>query len=60
MNILEIGLKKGEEKGLEQGIKVLIETCKELGFCMEDTLSKIQTKFDLSKDIAQDYMDRFW
>ena len=64
MNILEIGLKKGEEQGLErglaQGIKVLIETCKELGCSTEDTLSKIQTKFDLSKDIAQDYMDRFW
>ena len=76
MNILEIGLKKGEEKGWERGlekgleqgleqgitrgIKAIIETCKELELTREDTLSKIETKFEVSKEVAQRYMEEFW
>ena len=56
MNILEIGIKKGTE----DGIRVLIETCKEFGLSYEDTISKIELKFELTKDVAEKYAGKYW
>ena len=56
MNILEIGIKKGTE----DGIRVLIETCKEFGLSYEDTISKIELKFELTKDVAEEYAKKYW
>lgn len=74
MNILEIGIEKGltdgigieigkadgSEIGLADGAKALIETCKKFGFSKEDTLTKIQIKLNLPKDMAEGYVEKFW
>ena len=48
------------EEGLAEGIKILIETYKELGTAREDTLTNIQKKFNLEESVAKQYMERYW
>ncbi len=44
---------KAVEKGLEQGILALIETCKEFGASYEDTCKRLIDKFSLNKIAAR-------
>lgn len=68
MDILDVGINKGVEIGREQGVEVgrkkgiqaVIETCMELKVSKENTLEKIAIKFDLTKDKAQEYMEKYW
>ncbi len=45
---------------IENGIKVLIETCHELGVGKEDTLSKVMEKYNKSEEETQKYMLKYW
>lgn len=56
MNILEIGI----EKGRAEGIRVLIETCKELGLSREDTFVRTKEKFGLTNDAAEKWLKKYW
>ncbi|WP_075717545.1 Rpn family recombination-promoting nuclease/putative transposase [Roseburia sp. 499] len=56
MNILEIGI----EKGKEQGIQALVESFCELQISQEDTLQKIKEKFSLGEEEAEDYVKKYW
>ena len=64
MDILDVGINKGVEIGRkrerEKGIQTVIETCQELKVSKENTLEKIAIKFDLTKDKAQEYMEKYW
>ena len=60
MDILDVGINKGMEIGHEKGIQAVIETCMELNVSKENTLEKLVIKFDLTKDKAQDYMEKYW
>ncbi|MGN1148286.1 MAG: hypothetical protein ACI4TB_07675, partial [Lachnospiraceae bacterium] len=64
MSILKIGLEKGEEIGKEigreQGIKALIETCGELGLTKEDVQDRVEQKFELTKEAARKFMEKYW
>ena len=51
---------EGIAQGIKQGVKALVETCKELGLSREDTLSQTEKKFDLIRDVAEDYLKKFW
>lgn len=51
---------KAVEKGLEQGILALIETCKEFGASYEDTCKRLIDKFSFSSETAEDYMQKYW
>lgn len=53
-------IEEGIKIGLEQGIKALIETCKELAISKSDTLSRIVEKFNLSKDDAEKILTKYW
>ena len=46
--------------GLEQGIKTVIETCRELGLSREKTAEKIMEKYMLSPEKAEEYMKTIW
>lgn len=47
-------------KGREDGIRALIETCRELKLPQQDTFLNIQRKLDLSEAEVQKFMDQYW
>lgn len=50
----------GIEKGLEQGMKALTETCKELGVDFRQTVEKMKIKFGISEEEAQEAVRKYW
>lgn len=46
--------------GIAQGIRVLIETCKEFGEQKEDTVTRIVRKFEITQDEAEKTVDKYW
>ena len=60
MNILEIGIQEGERRGREQGIQAVVEVCKSLDVSKEETIVKIMEKFFISKDEAENNMQKYW
>ncbi len=57
---IEEMIQDGRMEGIEQGIQALVETCKELGLSKEDTLNRVQSKFELEKETLVSYVERFW
>ena len=51
---------RGEVRGMELGIKALIETCRELNITREEILLKIVEKFSLSEREAEEYLLLHW
>ena len=54
------GYKRGHKEELEHGISNLITTLQELSIAKEDVLQKLQEKYDLSKEKAEEYMKKYW
>lgn len=50
----------GKKSGLEQGIKALIEACRELGLDREAVLSMTAKKFELREGAAEEYLAKYW
>ncbi len=50
----------GVNQGFEQGVKALIETCRELGMSREDTFTKVREKCTVSKETTEDYLMKYW
>ena len=42
------------------GIRILIETCQEIGLSREKTLERIAAKFSAGKEEAQRYIEKYW
>ncbi|MGN0141198.1 MAG: Rpn family recombination-promoting nuclease/putative transposase [Roseburia sp.] len=53
-------MEDSRREGMAEGIKVLIETCRELGLSREDTLLRTANKFNMCKDEVEDYMAQYW
>ncbi len=51
---------KGMEKGMEKGIKALIQTCSEFQNPRAEVTEKLMQKFQLSRDGAEEYMEKYW
>lgn len=47
-------------EGIEEGVRVLIETCQELGISKEETVSKIKEKSSLSSEVIEELMEKYW
>lgn len=64
MNILEIGIEEGErrgrEQGIQQGIQAVIEVCKSLEVSRAETIIKIIDKFSISKEEAEENLQKYW
>ncbi len=56
----EMGMQSGIEKGIEQSIGLMVESCAELGNAREDVSAKIREKFHLKEADVQKYMDKYW
>lgn len=54
------GLEEGLQKGREEGIRSLVETCKEFGRSKEETKAKVAEKFDLNETAAEEHMRQYW
>ena len=53
-------IRTAENQGKQQGIRALIETCRDFGASREETLSKVAEKFSLSSADAEKHMREFW
>ncbi len=53
--VRKILFEDGMEKERLQGIRVLVETCKEVGLTKEETLVKLEEKYNLSKESADEH-----
>ena len=51
--------KLGREEGREEGIRVLVETCKELGIQEAEIVTKLKTKFGISEKDAHNYIEKY-
>ena len=57
---IEKGIEKGIDKGRQEGIKILIENCKEFALSYEQTADKVAEKYELPAEKAEEYMKKFW
>lgn len=60
MEGMSLGFKRGIEQGIEQGIKAIIETCIEFGSTKEAAADRLMAKFQLEKDMVDNYMKQYW
>lgn len=51
---------EGREEGREEGIRVLITTCRELEVSYESVEKKLKEKYELNDTESQNYMDLYW
>ena len=49
---------QGIEQGIKQGIQALIEICEECGLSESEIIEKLKSKFNLSKEDAEKYLER--
>ncbi len=54
------GYEDGYNKGINDGIRQLISTLQEINFPRENTLFKLQEKYELSPEEAEKYMAEYW
>ena len=54
------GYEDGYNKGINDGIRQLISTLQEINFSRENTLLKLQEKYELSPEEAEKYMAEYW
>ena len=57
---LEEAEKVGIDKGRQEGIRILIENCKEFALSYEQTAEKVAVKYELPAEKAEEYMKKFW
>ena len=57
---LEEAEKVGIDKGRQEGIRILIENCKEFALSYEQTAEKVAEKYELPAEKAEEYMKKFW
>ena len=61
---IERGMKLGEERGVEQGVEIgvtnFIEAFQEMGMSYEDKVRKLQEKFGLTEENAEQKMKECW
>lgn len=50
----------GMERGREQGIQILIETCAEMGSTRAETGKRLEQKLNLSSKQAEEYLEKYW
>ena len=54
------GIEQGIERGIEQGISAFIEAYQEFRVSREETLGNLCDKFNLSRNLAEEYMLKYW
>lgn len=49
----------GREEGREEGIRALVEVCQEFGMSKEDILVRLETRFSMGADSAEQYFEKY-
>ena len=57
---IDIGIEQGVEHGVEIGVTHFIEAFQEMGMSYEDTVRKLQEKFGLTEENAEQKMKECW
>ena len=60
MKGIQKGIQKGIRKEMQNGIQVLITTCKDFGISFEETATKLKEKYSLKEEEAQRDMKLYW
>lgn len=56
---MERGIERGMERGRAQGIRVLIETCREFQLPKEETVTRLMDKFGLTRERAETFYRKY-
>jgi len=48
------------EKGREEGIRLSLEMCQDIGVTRELAKEKLMKKFELSEEKVEEYLDLYW
>lgn len=56
----EMLVNDGIELGREQALQVVIEICEELGLTFDQTVEKMETRFDKDPQSAREIVERYW
>ena len=59
-HVKEEGVQEGHKKGIQEGIQILVDFCREMRFPREDSKAKIAEKFGLEPTEAEKYMEEYW
>lgn len=59
-NISDYYFEKGISQGTENGIKAVVEVCRDMGLSVVETAPKIAEKFLISGDVANDKVRKYW
>ena len=57
---IQRGIQRGIRKEMQNGIQVLITTCKDFGISFEETAAKLKEKYSLKEEEAQRDMKLYW
>ncbi|MCI9251620.1 MAG: Rpn family recombination-promoting nuclease/putative transposase [Lachnospiraceae bacterium] len=58
--LMDYNLELGIKKGLDQGAKALIETCRDYSCSREEAFSRLVEKLSLSSEEAEEYLEKYW
>lgn len=53
-------IEDGKREGVEQGIRILVESCQDFHISMEHTIRQLSDKFSLSREEAEERTARYW
>ena len=56
----EDGFEDGFDAGTENGVKALIQTCQELSFSKQESITMILKHFTLSEKQLHEYLEKYW
>ena len=59
-NIESEARKDEREKANEKGIRALVETCKEFGASVADTISRVVENYDMGEQEAGNLVRKYW
>ena len=54
------GIQKGIQKGIQEGMRRTMEICLEFGISKEQVIDKVMEKYALSREDAEEEMERCW
>ena len=57
---LEAGRREGQAQERQEGIKVLIESCRDLNVSKESTVSQLMIRYSLDRKTAGDSVEKYW
>ncbi len=58
--VKEEGFQEGHLRGIQEGIQILINFCRKMGFSKDDSKAKVAEEFGLELAEVEKYMEKYW